>query len=92
MLGSAGDSPVPLGHGASLAGNFEAKSPLISGLKLHQGVLNAMDMARKLLFIRRADAPVGEELQLAASNSVGRHAVATFWSELANFCGLDMVP
>lgn len=73
-----------------------ATPPFIPGQVLHQGVwdvvclciLNAMDMARQLLYKRRADAHLGEEL----AASVGRCAVAKFWSELANFCGLNMVP
>jgi len=38
--------------------------------------------------IRRADAHLGEAL----AASVGRRSVAQFWSELANFCGLNMAP
>lgn len=47
-----------------------------------------MDMTRKLLSIRRADAQVGEEM----AGFVGRRAVANFCSEMANVYGLNMVP
>ncbi len=64
---------------------------------MHQGVwdvvclasLNALEMARALLFQRTS---VGAAAGLELAEWVGRRAVAKFWGELADFCGLNLAP